>query len=147
MHQIHWNIPAVAVAGQGGAARATPRFDGARQAARELLCRPVAMTALSVALESAVADRRFRIAGALLAGLMLVVSAGFLAASKSTTELPAAATRVLPDVAYKIPIVRSLPEPQPRLSRAASSVSASLRGPRDRAARPLLAYTRASRRR
>lgn len=79
-------------------------------------------------LEKLVTDRRARIAGAVFGVLMLTVSFGFLAASKAEVKRSAASLAShLPDAPLNIPILRYLPEPQPRKGDAAERVAAPSR--------------------
>lgn len=73
------------------------------------------MDRMGEVLETLMADRRARIAGAIVIALVLLVSMGFLAASKSDVKRSAASLAAhLPANTLSIPILRSLPEPQPR---------------------------------
>jgi len=66
-------------------------------------------------LEQLIADRRARIAGAIVVAAVLLMSMGFLVAAKSSPTRSAASLAAhLPAYTLQIPILRSLPEPQPR---------------------------------
>lgn len=96
------------------------------------LLKGAAMTALADrlddVLEKLITDRRARIAGAIIGVLMLVVSFGFLAASKSEVKRSAASMAAhLPAAPLNIPIMRYLPEPQPRKGDVAERVAAPSR--------------------
>lgn len=76
-------------------------------------------------LEKLITDRRARMAGAIFGVLMLIVSFGFLAASKTEVKRSAASMAShLPAAPLNIPILRYLPEPQPRKGDAAERVAA-----------------------
>lgn len=103
-----------------------------RGAVERGLLSAAAMTALADrlddVLEKLITDRRARIAGAIIGALMLVVSFGFLAASKSEVKRSAASMAAhLPAAPLNIPILRYLPEPQPRKGAAVERVSAPTR--------------------
>ncbi|GMU59076.1 MAG: hypothetical protein AMXMBFR34_08390 [Myxococcaceae bacterium] len=85
---------------------------------------------LGEVLEKLIDDRRARIAGAILGGIVLLVAVGFLMASKSEYKKSAAALAAhLPAQALSIPIMRSLPEPQPRKGTVVERLSAPSKGP------------------
>lgn len=92
-------------------------------------------------LETLIDDRRFRIAGAIAGAVMLLLTAGFLIAAKRELTTPSLES-LLPAPAYKIPILRELPEPQPMAPRRQLAQRADA-GPRP----VLLASTRGARRR
>lgn len=79
-------------------------------------------------LETLIEDRRARIAGAIVGALVLVVSMGLLVASKGAAPKAAASLAAhLPERTLVIPILRSLPEPQPRRVQATERVDAPAR--------------------
>jgi len=90
-------------------------------------------------LETLIDDRRFRLAGAMVGALILLITAGFLIAAKREHK-SVSVDALLPTAAYKIPILRTLPEPEPMVARGQVAQRA--------APRPVLvASTRAGRRR
>jgi hypothetical protein len=73
------------------------------------------MDRMGEVLETLMADRRVRIGAAIVIAVVLLVSMGFLAASKSdVTRRATSIASHLPSSTLSIPILRSLPEPQPR---------------------------------
>lgn len=72
---------------------------------------------LSAHLEKLVADRRARIAGAIVGGVVLITSMGLVIASKSGTRRLTTMASHLPAQPLNIPILRRLPEPQPMKAR------------------------------
>lgn len=75
-------------------------------------------------LETLTTDRRARIAGVLFGAVMLMVSFGFLAASKAGLKRPAASRAShLPAAPLDVPILRVLPGPEPRKGGAAERAS------------------------
>lgn len=86
------------------------------------------MNRMDELLEKLITDRRARIAGAIFGVLMLIVSFGFLAASKVEPKKSAASLAShLPAAPLDIPIMRYLPEPQPRKGDVAERVAAPSR--------------------
>jgi hypothetical protein len=88
---------------------------------------------LGEGLEALVDSRRARLVGAVLGGLVLLGSMGFWLASKGEPRKSAAALALhLPPAPLNVPIMRSLPQPQPRkavgLERPADGPLAKARG-------------------
>lgn len=79
-------------------------------------------------LETLMADRRFRIAGAIVGAVILLVSMGLVVASKGQTRHLSSMASHLPAQPLNIPILRHLPEPQPMKGRA-GPVAAPARQP------------------
>ncbi len=87
----------------------------------------LSMTTSTLTLSKLIDDRRSRMVGLALAGVLALVSVGFLVAARNVgSRLPPSATRaVLPERAYDLPIVRSLPRPQTNRNRIIDMLPAS----------------------
>ncbi|MCC6334394.1 MAG: hypothetical protein IT380_10455 [Myxococcales bacterium] len=88
---------------------------------------------LGEVLEKVIDDRRARIAGSVVGGLVLLIAVGFLMASKAEYRKSAAALAAhLPAQALSIPIMRSLPEPQPRKGQVVERLAAPVKAAKGR---------------
>ncbi|MEW5739424.1 MAG: hypothetical protein AB1938_10885 [Myxococcota bacterium] len=84
-------------------------------------------------LETLIDNRRARIAGAIVGGLVLLLAFGFLMASKAEYKKSAAAlANHLPTQTLSIPIIRSLPDPQPRKGMGVERLSAPAKSAKGR---------------
>ena len=85
------------------------------------------MTTSTLTLSKLIDDRRYRMVGLALAGVLALVSIGFFVAARNVgSRLPPSATRaVLPERAYDLPIVRYLPRPQTNRNRIIDMLPAS----------------------
>lgn len=93
-------------------------------------------------LEQLLNDKRFKIAAGVCGAVILLVSMVLLGLSSG--PMHKASTRVvavLPEVPYNIPILRSLPEPQPMVQKAGRTVAHTTRSLQTRAS-PWLAQRR-----
>ena len=85
------------------------------------------MTITTPSIEQLLANKSFKIAAGGLWVVLFAVAMGFLVAAKAPTKLSSLGPS-LPERAYNIPLLRSLPEPEPMVARGAKP--GSMRGAR-----------------